>query len=131
MIERERLARAERERLADIRLRRRWLGHGIAGMVIVFVLQVLFDIGSLVSPTALLGNVIIAVLVGFPMGYVISRLNAGRFKGILIGGATTTVILSLVTLVMIGQLTTVGLIAAFISGAIPGFLIGFHCENDR
>jgi hypothetical protein len=131
MIERNRLEREEKERQRDARLRRRWIGHGIAGAIVFFVLRGLLDFAAFAEPMAMVWNVVAAIVLGFPMGFVISWKNADRYQGIMIGGITTAVILTLIATVLTGEFQIVGLVSYFMVGALPGFAIGMHCEFDR
>jgi hypothetical protein len=131
MIERNRLEQAEKDRLSDQRLRKRWVRHGIAGAVIFFVLRGLLDFAAFFQPGAMLWNVIAAVVLGFPMGFIISRMNADRFKGLWVGGLTTVVILGTIVSVVSGEPDPLTLFFCFTTGAFPGFVIGMHCELDR
>ena len=131
MIERNRLEQAEKDRISDLKLRRRWVRHGIAGMIVFFVLRGLLDFTAFFQPMAMLWNVIAAVVLGFPMGFIISRMNADRYKGLWVGGLTTLVILGGINLMMSGEFDPTLLFFCFMVGAFPGFAIGMHCELDR
>jgi len=104
---------------------RRWIGHGVVGIVTVLAISTLF------SPLDLLWNALGALLTGFPMGYLISRLQAGRMRGTLIGALVCAAVFQVLVLVQGGGLTVMSLLAGLFSGAVPGFIIGMHCELDR
>jgi fructose-1,6-bisphosphatase/inositol monophosphatase family enzyme len=132
MIARSRAEQAEKDRQSDIKLRKRWVRHGIAGAIVFFVLRGLLDFAAFFEPTAMLWNIVAAVVLGFPMGFLISRMNADRFKGMWVGGFTTMTILGGINLALNGedfQLMVLG--PCFVVGAFPGFAIGMHCELDR
>lgn len=132
MIERARLEQAEKDRQSDLRLRRRWVRHGIAGVIVFFVVRCLFGFATIVvDPLSIIWIAVAAVLLGFPIGYTISRINADRYRGATAGGVVTAVILGAVVLVLTGEIVPLLLVHFFMAGAIPGFAIGLHCELDR
>lgn len=105
--------------------RKRWIEHGVVGIVTVLIISTLF------SPLDLLWNALGAVLTGFPMGYLISRFEAGRMLGTLIGALVCATVFQVLVLLQGGGLTGMSLLVGLLSGAIPGFIIGMHCELDR
>lgn len=104
---------------------RRWIGHGVVGIVTVLIISTIF------SPLDLLWNVVGALLTGFPMGYLISRMGAGRMRGALIGSLVCAAVFQILLLIQGGGITAMSLLAGLFAGAIPGFIIGMHCELDR
>lgn len=104
---------------------KRWLGHGVVGVVTVLIISTIF------SPMDLVWNLLGALLTGFPMGYAISRMEAGRMRGALIGSLVCAAVFQVLLLVQGGGITAMSLLAGMMAGAIPGFIIGMHCELDR
>lgn len=132
MIESSRLEREEKDRQSDIRLRKRWVRHGIAGAIVFFVVRCLFDFAVFfIDPMLVFWTAVAAVLFGFPMGFIISRMNADRYRGAFVGGMVMVVTLSVVQVLFAGTFQPFVLVHFFIAGAIPGFAIGMHCELDR
>lgn len=113
------------DRRHDRNRRKRWIGHGITGIVVVAA------VGFLTSPFSPLTNLLFAGMVGFPMGFLISYLNAGSHKGMLIGTLVCAGFYQIAILLAGGGISPMTLFGGAIGGAIPGYLIGLHCELDR
>jgi hypothetical protein len=130
-IEKMRIEREINDKIGDKKLKQRWIKHGIAGAILFFVVHGVLNIAALLDAGRIFWGILWAVLLGFPMGYVISRMNADRYKGMFIGAITSGIILGAIGLIYIGEITAAGFISGASTGAIPGFLIGLHCELDR
>ena len=113
------------------RLKRRRRTHAIVGALTFFILILLFGLPHSLMPTELIWNAVVSTILGTPIGYLISRWNAGPIKGALISGAAMAV--ARVTLGLLsgesGGIVMGGLVG-FAVGLLPGVLIGWHVEQD-
>lgn len=119
-----------RELAEKDRLKRRRIGHAITGILTFFLLNLLFGLPGSLHPSNLLSNAIGSAIVGAPIGYLISRFNAGPMKGAMISSGAFLAILVVLSLVSGERIGAFGLLAAVMAGAAPGYLIGFHVQSD-
>jgi NhaP-type Na+/H+ or K+/H+ antiporter len=119
-----------RELAEKDRLKRRRIGHAITGILTFFLINLLFGLPGSLHPLNLLSNAIASAIFGAPIGYLISRFNAGPMKGAMISSATFLVVLVILSLLSGEKPGAVGFIAAVAAGAVPGYLIGFHVSSD-
>ena len=121
---------AERATRSDARRRRRQREHAIIGLVSVLGFQLLFAFPS--SFLDLVVTIISSLVIGLPMGFIISRAGGGMHRGALIGAAWVVALVMLVQVVMTGQIAILGAIAGgLLAGGLPGAVIGTHVELDR
>lgn len=120
---------------AAARRKRRLLGHALTGALTFFGLGILLGLPMSLRPSELLANALGSILLGAPLGFVISWFAAGRMKGALISMGGFFVLMVLEGLIRGGDGVTLGGIlgASFIrcpAGALPGWIIGLHVEVD-
>lgn len=113
------------------RLKRRRLAHAFAGAATFFGVLTLFGLPGSLMPTALLTNVLVGAVVGSPIGWLISRWNAGPLRGALISAGTLFLVRAAIGWIA-GEGSAVWLPAfvAGLGGLVPGALIGYHVELD-
>lgn len=129
----------ERERQFRRRVWRRWLLHGVSGVVLFFLVRSAFTIllggmATALQPAQVIWTVIPAVIFGFPLGFTVSRLNAGLFKGGLIGmvfGALFAAPPLLAAMMAGDPLGYVHLAVGAGVGVLTGALMGFHVDMDN
>ena len=119
-----------RELAEKDRLKRRRIGHAITGVLTFFLINLLFGLPGSLHPANLLSNAIVSAIFGAPIGYLISRFNAGPMKGAMISSGTFLAVLAVLSLISSDKPGAVGFIAAVLAGAMPGYLIGFHVRSD-
>lgn len=119
-----------REARGQARLRSLRRMHAGVGAATFFLLNLLLGLPGSLLPGALAANAVGSSLFGLPIGYLISRGRAGPYKGALISAGVFIVVRLLIGLASgePGALTS-ALLWGF-SGALPGFLIGFHVDQD-
>lgn len=107
----------------EARIRHRRRLHAFAGAVTFFALLFLAGLPDSLLPANLLVNALISAGAGLPLGYLISRFNAGPVKGALISAAFFLVL---------GAILAGGAQAVLWGalGLLPGALIGWHVELD-
>jgi hypothetical protein len=113
------------------RLRRRRLSHAFAGAATFFGVLTLFGLPGSLMPTALLTHALVGAVIGSPIGWLISRLNAGPIQGALLSAGTLFLVRA-VTGWIGGEGSSVwlGAFVAGLGGLVPGALIGYHVELD-
>lgn len=128
--ERSQAEAAERAARSDARRRRRQREHAIIGLISVLGFQLLFAFpGSLLD---LVTMIVASLVIGLPMGFIISRAGGGMHRGALIGAAWVAVLGAAAQLVMSGQISLAAAIAgSVLAGGLPGAVIGTHVEMDR
>jgi hypothetical protein len=113
------------------RTKRRRLAHAFVGAATFFALILLFGLPGSLAPSDLLVNAIVSTSFGAPIGFLISRWNAGPIKGALVSAGAM-----IVARLIMGLFTGGGadlFLSALVAGAgglLPGVLIGFHVESD-
>lgn len=121
---------AERTARSDARRHRRQREHAIIGLVAVLGFQLLFSFPSTLLD---LGMVVVASLViGLPMGFIISRAGGGMYRGAFIGAGWVAALVILIQLLVSGQASVfVAIAGSLIAGGLPGAVIGTHVAIDR
>lgn len=119
-----------REARAARRLRSLRRMHAGVGAAIFFILNLLLGLPASLAPSALLANALGSAIFGLPIGYLISRWRAGPYKGALISAGVFILARLLIGLASGDRGAFVGAFFWGLSGALPGFLIGFHVDQD-
>ncbi len=114
------------------RRKRRLRKHAVAGMILFFIANSLLNLAIAWEPSVILAHAIGAVLFGLPLGWIISHTGGGLYQGALIGTLVCATILSVITLILGGELHigSTLLVGIFIGG-LPGALVGVHAELDQ
>lgn len=121
------------ERFSERRSTQLFKYHPVAGAVILFALLTFTGLPESLGIQDLFMNLGASVLVGAPMGFLISYIGGGFFVGALISMVVFAG-LDLLMLGMYGATDTVlvvpVLMQALFWGWIPGSLIGIHVNHD-
>lgn len=105
--------------------------HAVVGAATFFLLNLLLGLPGSLLPGDLVANATGSALFGLPIGYLISRWRAGPYKGALISAGVFVAVRIVIGLVNgEGGLIGIGLLVWAFAGALPGFLIGFHVDQD-
>lgn len=123
----ERILRGARN---EARLRSLRRMHAVVGAMTFFLLNLLLGLPGSLLPGDMVANAIGSALFGLPIGYLISRWRAGPYKGALISAAVFILVRLGIGLASGERGATVGALLWGFSGALPGFLIGFHVDQD-
>ncbi len=131
----QRMTELRKEREFKARLWRRWLGHGVTGIILCFGINLVGGLPGSIHPLSLILNAMGATVFGFPLGFCVSRFNAGLFKGVLIGALFGGFyMLPLVLIVAVAGGGGFGMfvfVLGMLSGVIPGGLLGWHVDMDQ
>ena len=104
--------------------------HAVVGAMTFFLLNLLLGLPGSLLPGDLLANAVGSALFGLPIGYLISRWRAGPVKGALISAGVFILVRLLVGLASGERGALAGALIWGFAGALPGFLIGFHVDQD-
>ena len=120
---------------AKDRRRRRFRSHAVTGVITFFILNLLVGLPQSLKLLNLLINLGASVLLGAPLGMLISRCGGGQWRGGLISMGVfmlLRLILAIPGLVQGGALFEIaaGALMLGLLGFIPGAIIGIHVEAD-
>ena len=133
LVEEMRDERERREQHFKANRRIRLRNHAIAGAAIFFILSCLFGLPESLYPGQLARNLGLSVLFGMPIGFTISYMGGGVWRGALISGSTFACLSILLAFLGEGKLLfdIPWIVASFALGAIPGIIIAYHVDLDE
>ncbi len=117
------------------RLKDRRKAHACTGAITFLLLNLLVGLPSSLLPWNLVLNALTSMVFGLPVGWLISRLGGGPWRGAFISMATfiaARIVLGLPSLLGSGTMGGVLFAAAIwgLGGVIPGLIIGYHVKDD-
>ena len=119
-----------------VRIRSRRKSHAVTGFVIFFVMNFIMALPGSFHPITILLNLIVSAVFGLPIGYLISVMRGGMYRGMAISMGTfmlARIILGIPELIggaLFSEILTGALYLGFV-GVIPGLIIGIHVEIDN
>ena len=111
------------------RARERRGSHALTGILLIAILLLVLGLPCSLFPSSLLLIAIQAVVIGGPLGWLVSAAGGGLLTGAAIGAGGGVVLAVVGGLFGSGPLLS-AVLAGFGSGLVPGAIMGWHVEHD-